>query len=145
GGGGKETAAAPPAPQGVGEGGWGVGGRSRTDASRPAAAGSRRAAGRAREEGVMGFEEQVARGGVVQSCQDLMRFQAMFSRHFAHSAARQFGEEGERTLLRALHRYGQYRAGLIRKALDRAAVQLTARAVIEPWDMADCHLSTQTG
>jgi hypothetical protein len=61
----------------------------------------------------MGFDEKVDRAGGVQSCQDLMRFQAMFSRHFAHSPVTRFGDEGERTILRALHRYGQYRAGLI--------------------------------
>ncbi len=93
----------------------------------------------------MGFDEQVDRAGVVQSCQDLMRFQAMFSRHFAHSAAKRLGDEGETTVLRGLHRYGQYRAGLIRTALEKASTALTARTVIEHWDMADLHLLTETG
>src|SRR5262245_41220975 len=74
-----------------------------------------------------------------------MRFQAMFSRHFAHSPARRLGEEGERTMLHALHRYGRYRAELIRKGLERAKAPLTARSVVEHWDMADYHLLPETG
>ncbi len=93
----------------------------------------------------MGFDETVDRAGIVQSCQDLMRFQAMFARHFAYSPARRFGEEGERTLLRALHRYGRYRAELIRKGLETAKAPLTARTVIEHWDMADYPLLAETG
>jgi len=93
----------------------------------------------------VGFDERVDRAGVVQSCQDLMRFQAMFGRHFAHSLARRLGDEGERTILRALHRYGQYRAALIEKGLETARVPLTARTVIEHWDMADYHLLLETG
>jgi hypothetical protein len=93
----------------------------------------------------MGFDEKVDRTGVVQSCQDLMRFQAMFARHFAHSPATRLGPEGEPTMLRALHRYGQYRAGLIRARLERAKASLTARTVVEHWDMADYHLLAETG
>src|SRR5712692_10997184 len=93
----------------------------------------------------MGFDEQVDRAGVAQSCQDLMRFQAMFARHFAHSPARRLGADGEGTMLRALHRYGRYRAELIRKALERAKAPLTARTMIEHWDMADYHLLPETG
>jgi hypothetical protein len=93
----------------------------------------------------MGFDEKVGRARVVQSCQDLMRFRAMFSRHFAHSPARRFGDEGERTMLRALHRYGRYRAELIKKGLEQAKVPFTARTVIEHWDMADYHLLPETG
>ena len=93
----------------------------------------------------MGFDEQVDRAGVVQSCQDLMRFQAMFSRHFAHSPARRFGDEGEQTVLHALRRYGRYRAALIRNSLDKAHAPLSARTLIEHWDLADYHLLTETG
>jgi hypothetical protein len=93
----------------------------------------------------MGFDEKVDRAGVVQSCQDLMRFQAMFARHFAHSPAQRLGAEGEPTMLRALHRYGRYRAGLITTALARAKAPLTARTLIEHWDMADYHLLPETG
>jgi len=93
----------------------------------------------------MGFDEQVDRAGVIHSCQDLMRFQAMFARHFAHSPARRLGAEGEMTMLRALHRYGRYRAELIRKELERAKAPLTARTVLERWDMADYHLLPETG
>jgi hypothetical protein len=93
----------------------------------------------------MGFDEKVDRAGVVQSCQDLMRFQAMFSRHFAHSPVTRFGDEGERTILRALHRYGRYRAGLIGSGLKQANLPLTARTIIEHWDMADYHLLPETG
>ena len=93
----------------------------------------------------MGFDEKVDRAGVVQSCQDLMRFQAMFARHFAYSPSTRLGPEGEPTMLRALHRYGRYRAELIRKGLERANLPVTARTVIEHWDMADYHLLRDTG
>jgi hypothetical protein len=93
----------------------------------------------------MGFDEKIDRAGVVQSCQDLLRFQAMFARHFAHTPARQFGDEGERTMLRGLQRYGRYRAGHILKALERARAPLTARSIVEHWDMADYHLLAETG
>lgn len=93
----------------------------------------------------MGFDEKVDRAGVVESCQDLMRFQAMFSRHFVHSPVTRFGDEGERTILRALRRYGQYRAGLIGSGLKKANLPLTARTIIEHWDMADYHLLPETG
>jgi len=106
------------------------------------AAGSRAAA--AREVTTVGFDEQVDRTGVVQSCEDLMRFQAMFARHFAHSVARQLGPEGEAAVLGGLHRYGRYRAELIRRALARVAIPPTARAVVTHWDMADYHLASET-
>lgn len=93
----------------------------------------------------MGFDEGVDRAGVVQSCQDLMRFQAMFGRHFAHSPVRRFGDEGEKAILHALHRYGLYRAGVIRKTLEAAGARLTARTVVERWDMADYHLLSASG
>jgi hypothetical protein len=93
----------------------------------------------------MGFDEKVDRAGVVQSCQDLMRFQAMFARHFAYSPSTRLGPEGEPTMLRALHRYGRYRAELIRKGLERANLPVTARTMIEHWDMADYHLLSDTG
>ncbi len=93
----------------------------------------------------MGFDEQVDRAGVVQSCQDLMRFQAMFARHFAHSPATRFGDQGEQAMLRALHRYGRHRAALIRNGVERAGVPLTARTMVEHWDMADYHLLAETG
>jgi hypothetical protein len=93
----------------------------------------------------MGFDESVDRSGVIQSCEDLMRFQAMFARHFSHSAARRLGDTGEKMVLHALQRYGRYRADLIKKALGAAKVPLTARSAIEHWDMADYHLLSETG
>ena len=93
----------------------------------------------------MGFDEQVDRAGVVASCQDLMRFQAMFARHFAHAPAARFGEPGEQAMLHALHRYGRHRAALIRRSIDKAGVPLTARTMVEHWDMADYHLLAETG
>ena len=91
----------------------------------------------------MGFDEQVTREGVVESCQDLMRFQAMFSRHFVHAPVARFGDEGERAIRAGLRRYGAYRADLIRKNLGDAP--LTARSLVESWDMADYHLLTEVG
>jgi len=91
----------------------------------------------------MGFDEQVTREGVVDSCQDLMRFQAMFSRHFVQAPVARFGDEGERAIRAGLRRYGAYRADLIRKNLNGAP--LTARSLVESWDMADYHLLTEVG
>lgn len=93
----------------------------------------------------MGFNEQVDRAGVVSSCRDLLRFQAMFSRHFAGSPARRFGRDGEAAVLAGLGRYGEYRAGLIKENLRKAKVPLTARGLIEHWDMADVHLLEESG
>jgi hypothetical protein len=92
----------------------------------------------------MGFDERVDRSGVVQSCQDLMRFQAMFARHFARSPAERLGAEGEAAVLQGLQRYGRYRAALIRTGVAEAGLPLTARTAIEHWDMADCHLLPET-
>lgn len=93
----------------------------------------------------MGFDEKVDRRGVVGSCADLLRFQAMFSRHFMHSPARRFGKEGEATILKALDRYGAYRANLIKSKLKKSKTELTARTAVEHWDMADLHLLTEEG
>ncbi|MEX2650134.1 MAG: hypothetical protein WD673_14075 [Alphaproteobacteria bacterium] len=93
----------------------------------------------------MGFDERVDRAGVVASCQDLLRFQAMFARHFAGGPAGAFGPEGEAVVLRALRRYGEYRGRLIRAAIEAAKRPITARAIALHWDMADLHLLTETG
>lgn len=91
----------------------------------------------------MGFDEKVDRPGVVGSCEDLLRFQAMFSRHFMHTPVCRFGTAGEAVILKALGRYGAYRAALIRSNLRKAKAKLTARTLIEQWDMADLHLLTE--
>ncbi|MBM3583972.1 MAG: hypothetical protein FJX36_05935 [Alphaproteobacteria bacterium] len=93
----------------------------------------------------MGFDEKVDRAGVVGSCQDLLRFQAMFARHFAGGPADRFGAEGEAVVVCALRRYGQYRGQLIRDALEAAKQAITARSIVTHWDMADLHLLTETG
>ncbi len=93
----------------------------------------------------MGFNEQVDRAGVVSSCQDLLRFQAMFTRHFAGTPKARFGAAGEAAALAGLERYGVYRAGLIKANLRKAKVALTARSLIEHWDMADVHLLEELG
>jgi hypothetical protein len=91
----------------------------------------------------MGFNEQTDREGIVGSCRDLMRFQAMFSRHFAHSPIDRFGEEGAQAMRTALRRYGAYRAGVTRRNVRTAGVALTAASAIEHWDMADFHLMSE--
>jgi hypothetical protein len=92
-----------------------------------------------------GFDEKVDRAGVVGSCQDLLRFQAMFARHFAGGPASAFGADGEAAVLRALRRYGEYRGTLIRDAIEAAKEPITAPAIALHWDMADLHLLTETG
>ena len=91
----------------------------------------------------MGFNEQTDRTGIIDSCRDLMRFQAMFSRHFCYSPIDRFGEAGSRAMRDALRRYGVYRAGVTRRNVERAGVQLTAASAIEHWDMADYHLMSE--
>jgi len=91
----------------------------------------------------MGFNEQTDREGIVGSCRDLMRFQAMFSRHFAHSPIDRFGEEGAQAMRTALRRYGAHRAGVTRRNVQTAGVVLTAASAIEHWDMADFHLMSE--
>jgi hypothetical protein len=93
----------------------------------------------------MGFDQQVDRAGNLQSCKDLLRFQALFSRHFAWSLVRDFGAAGERAASTALRRYGLYRGGLIKTSIAKAGVPLTARSVVEYWDMADYHMGTELG
>jgi hypothetical protein len=91
----------------------------------------------------MGFNEQTDREGIVGSCRDLMRFQAMFARHFAHSPIDRFGEEGAQSMRTALGRYGAYRAGVTRGNVEASGVALTAATAIEHWDMADFHLMSE--
>lgn len=93
----------------------------------------------------MGFDEKVDRRGVIDSCEDLLRFQAMFSRHFMHAPVRRFGAEGEAVILKALERFGTYRAGLIKTNLKKSKAKLSARTLVENWDMADLHLLTEQG
>ena len=93
----------------------------------------------------MGFDERVDRAGVVSSCADLLRFQAMFSRHFAGAPAKRFGAKGRDAIIAALGRYGTYRAGLIKANLRKAKAGLDARTLIEHWDMADYHMLTEEG
>jgi hypothetical protein len=92
----------------------------------------------------MGFNEQTDRDGIVASCRDLMRFQAMFSRHFAFSPTAEFGEAGVQAMRTALRRYGAYRAGITRRHLDTAGLPLTAANAILHWDMADVHLMSES-
>ncbi len=93
----------------------------------------------------MGFDEQVNREGVISSCQDLLRFQAMFSRHFAGAPIKRFGGAGEQAIRKGLRRYGAYRGALIKGKLQKAGAPLTARSLVEQWDMADYHLLTDAG
>jgi len=93
----------------------------------------------------MGFDEKVDRKGVIQSCDDLLKFQAMFHRHFGGGPVAKFGPKGETTILKGLHEYGQYRADLIKEKLKKKKAKLTARTLIEQWDMADYHMLTETG
>lgn len=93
----------------------------------------------------MGFDEKTTRQGVISSCQDLLRFQAMFARHFALAPVRQFGARGEAAIRQGLDRYGRYRGGLIKAALAQAGLPLTARTLLAHWDMADVHLLSETG
>lgn len=88
----------------------------------------------------MGFNEQTDRNGIIGSCRDLMRFQAMFCRHFAQTPIDRFGEPGAEAIAIALRRYGAYRADVIRLNLAAAGAPLTAASVIAHWDMADFHL-----
>lgn len=91
----------------------------------------------------MGFNEQTDRQGVIDSCRDLMRFQAMFSRHFAFSAIDQFGQAGAAAMQEGLRRYGAYRASITRRNVEKAGVELTAASAILHWDMADYHLQSE--
>jgi hypothetical protein len=93
----------------------------------------------------MGFDEKVDRRGVVGSCEDLLRFQAMFSRHFMFAPVKAFGAAGEAAILKGLHRYGLYRAALIKQNLKRSKARLSAKSLVESWDMADLHLLTELG
>lgn len=91
----------------------------------------------------MGFNEQTDRTGIIDSCRDLMRFQAMFSRHFSYSPIDRFGEPGSRAMREALRRYGAYRAGVTRRNVQKSGVELTVASAIEHWDMADYHLLSE--
>ncbi|MGH6719605.1 MAG: L-2-amino-thiazoline-4-carboxylic acid hydrolase [Alphaproteobacteria bacterium] len=93
----------------------------------------------------MGFDERVDRAGVVGSCQDLLRFQAMFARHFAGRLAAALGSDGDAAIRHGLQCYGQYRGRLIRDAIAAAKEPVTAQAIARHWDMADLHLLTETG
>ncbi len=93
----------------------------------------------------MGFDERIDRQGVIGSCNDLLRFQAMFARHFMHGPVLRFGQEGEAAILTALDRYGAYRGGLIRASIKKKRAKLNAQTLVENWDMADLHLLTETG
>ncbi|MBM3540615.1 MAG: hypothetical protein FJX51_01080 [Alphaproteobacteria bacterium] len=93
----------------------------------------------------MGFDEKIDRSGVTSSCADLLRFQAMFHRHFAGGPVAAFGPKGEDAVMKGLHRYGLYRANLIKAKLKKKKAKLTARTLIEQWDMADYHMLTETG
>lgn len=93
----------------------------------------------------MGFNERTDRAGVVDSCADLLRFQAMFCRHFAAAPTERFGPPGDQAMSRALARLGRYRAGVIARKLHDKGHALTARSVIGEWDMADYPLLVETG
>jgi hypothetical protein len=93
----------------------------------------------------MGFDERVDRAGVVESCRDLLRFQAMFARHFVGGLAAALGPEGEDAIGQGLRRYGQYRGRLIKDAIAAAKQPVTAETIARHWDMADLHLLSETG
>ncbi len=93
----------------------------------------------------MGFDQKVDRAGNLQSCKDLLKFQALFSKHFAWSIVRDFGAAGESTVATALRRYGMYRGDIIKANTAAAGVAVTARSIVEHWDMADYHMGTELG
>lgn len=93
----------------------------------------------------MGFNERTDRAGIVDSCQDLLRFQAMFSRHFVQGPRERFGDPGEAAIDHALTRYGQYRGAVITRKLRATGRPLSARALIDAWDTADYALLVETG
>jgi hypothetical protein len=93
----------------------------------------------------MGFDERVDRAGVTSSCTDLLKFQAMFHRHFGGGPVKRFLDKGEKVAMKGLFRYGQYRADLIRDKLKKKKAKTTARAIVEQWDMADLHMLSETG
>lgn len=88
----------------------------------------------------MGFNEATDRAGILDSCRDLMRFQAMFSHHFASAPVARFGDTGRAAMLAALRRYGAYRAGITRGNVERTGALLTVASALAHWDMADIHL-----
>ncbi len=90
----------------------------------------------------MGFDQKVDRAGNIQSCKDLLRFQALFTKHFALSIGRDFNEETARA---ALRRYGMYRGGFIKSQIAKAGQPVTARTIVEHWDAADYHMGTELG
>ncbi len=93
----------------------------------------------------MGFDERVDRDGVIQTCKDLLRFQALFAKHFALGQVEAFGADGEATARAALRRYGEWRGAFIKKQIAAKGLPLTARTIAENWDSAEYHLYAELG
>lgn len=85
----------------------------------------------------MGLNENISREGLIQSMQDVHRFQFLFLRNLAEPILDKLGAEGEVALRNALHKYGEWRGRYIRERPETVVEGRDALSLVRNWDSGD--------